>query len=272
MVSRKGSTRYRQGTRNGPRKRRRRSSISSRVRYQRPSAWNQKRQLQTIARMAIRSSRVLNQHRVFQDWELQGQLVFQTDGWLIRPLMEPVSWNAVLRQDITPLTQSQCFVRECQFTYFAANNTKNLPFTINLFICSLRRNFNEWDGTTMVANSEYLNQGAGNAVLLNSGQFKVHYSRNMQIFPRVQPGIQGGSVELDPTGNPNTQYQRGKTTLRINYRLTSPDALSWKQLTMADLPHHKRLYLMCFFRSEDTSGANDARMNWCTKWTTITQD
>ena len=272
MPSRRGSTRYRQGTRNGGRRTRRRTSISSRVRYQRPSARNQARQISTLARMAVRSARVLNAHRVFQDWELKGTLSFTADGFLIRPLMDPINWDATLRQDITPLTQSQAFAREMQFTYYAANNTKQTPFTINLFICTLRRNFNEWDGLTMVSGSEYLDQGVGNAVMLNSGQFKVHYSRNMQIFPRVQPGVDSSGATIEPTGNPNSQYRRATTTIRLNNRLTSPDALSWKQLTINDMPYYQRMYLMCYFNCADTSPSNDARLNWCSKFTTITQD
>ena len=190
---------------------------------------------------------------------------------MIRPIFDPLNWNATLRQNITPLTQSQAMLREIQFTYYAANNTKQLPFTINLFLVTIRRNNSNWDGQTMVAGSEYLDQGEGNAVQLNPGLFKVHYSRNMQIFPRAQAGIDSSGATIDPTGNPETQYRRAKTTLRCNYRLTSPDALSWKQLTIENLPYYQQVYALAYFRCGDTTG-NNAQMNWCAKITTITQD
>jgi len=270
MPFRASATRYRQGTRNGRTRRRRRSSIGARVRYQRPSARNQKRQIQTLARMAMRNQRILNSHRIYQDWTVNSGLTFTDNGtWQSKPFFDPISWEACLRRDLTPLTQSGCFVREMQFSYFMTNNTKSLPSTISLFLVTLRRQAN-WGGSFSL-NEEYVVQGQGSAPILNSGIFKVLWSRNHQIFPPKTAAQSGGTVTEISTGNPETQYKRGKTTLRLNFSLRSPSDLSWKELGQEDVPYWQKVYLLAYFQNEDTT-ANDARMTYGLKYTTITQD
>ena len=272
MPFRSAATRYRQGTRNGRARRGRRSSISARVRYQRPSARNQKRQISTLARMAVRSSRILAAHRIYQDWKLDSGINFAIPGWQVTGFMNPIAWEACLRRDLTPLTQSGCFLREMQFSYFMTNNTKTLPSTISLFLVTLRRQ-QDWQGT-MADNEEYITQGEGSAPILNSGIFKVLWSRNHQIFP-AKSEVNSGSTSGMPfaaTGDPNTQYKRGKTTIRLNYTLRSPSDLSWKQLSQEDMPYWNRIYLLSYFQNEDTASATNASMTYGLKYTTITQD
>lgn len=270
MVRRSAATRYRQGTRNGGARRRRRSNLSSRIKYQRPTGRNQKRQISSLARLAMRSSRILRAHRIFQDWNIEGSINFAGPGWTISPFMNPISWNACLRQDLTPLTQSGCFLREMQFSYFMANNTKQLPSTISLFLVTLRKQ-QTFNGT-MTANEEYITQGEANQPILNSGIFKVHWARTHQIYPPTQAFSTGGTVEQGPSGNPQCQYKKGKTTLRLNFRLRSPSDISWKQLSQEDFPHYQSVYLLSFFQNEDQSTATNATMTFGLKYTTITQD
>lgn len=272
MVRRSSATRYRQGTRNGGARRRRRSSLMSRVRYQRPTAYRQKSQIQSLARLAMRSSRILRAHRIFQDWSLEGSLNFAAPGWTISPFMNPIAWQACLRRDLTPLTQSGCFLREMQFSYFIANNTKQLPSTISLFLVTLRpQQTFSGSSTSMNADEEYITQGAGNQPLLNSGIFKVHWSRTHQTFPLLQQTVGTGGQEF-PTGNPQTNYKKGKTTLRLNYRIRSPSDLSWKQLSQEDFPHYQNLYLLSYFQNEDVATTTNSTMTFGLKYTTITQD
>lgn len=272
MVYRRGATRYRQGTRNGRSYRRRRSSVSSRIRYQRPNARNQRRQIASVARMAIRSSRILANHRIYQDWKLESGLNFATPGWQVTPFMNPIAWEAVLRRDLTPLTQSGCFLREMQFSYFATNNTKTLPSTITMFLVTLRRQQN-WQGV-MALDDDYITQGEGSAPILNSGVFKVWYSRNLQIFPPKTEANSGSTTGAPyvASGDPSCEYKRGKTTLRLNFALRSPNDLSWKQLAQEDMPYWNRLYLLTFFQNEDASAGTNATMSYGLKYTTITQD
>ena len=270
MVRRSAATRYRQGTRNGRARRRRRSSLMSRIRYSRPSSRNQRRQIQSLARLAVRSSRILRNHRIFQDWKLESGINFATPGWQVNPFLNPIAWDACLRQDLTPLTQSGCFLREMQFSYFISNNTKSLPSTISLFLVTLRRQ-QTFNGT-MAENQEYITQGEANQPILNSGIFRCVWSRTHQIFPATQVVTQGGTVVEVPAGNPMTQYFKGKTTIRLNFRLRSPSDISWKQLSQEDMPHYQSLYLLSFFQNEDASAATNAQMTYGLKYCTITQD
>lgn len=269
MVRRSSATRYRQGTRNGGTRRRRRSSLMSRIRHQPPRAQVQKRQITSLARLAMRSSRILAAHRIFQDWKFDGLTNYASNGWTVTPFMNPISWNACLRQDLTPLTQSGCFLRELQFSYFITNNTKTLPSTISLFLVTLRSQ--QTFSGTMNLNEEYITNGDANQPTLNSGIFSCKWARTFQVFPANQATI-GTSGQLLPTGNPNSQYKKGKTTLRLNFRLRSPSDLSWKQLSQEDFPHYQSLYLLAFFQCEDADASNVASLSYGCKTTTITQD
>lgn len=270
MVRRAAATRYRQGTRNGRARRRRRSSLMSRVRYQRGTARQQKSQIQSIARLSVRANRILNQHKIYQDWELQSGISFAIPGWTVTPFMNPIAWNACLRRDLTPLTQSGCFLRDMQFSYFMANNTKQLPSTISLFLVTLRRQ--QTFAGIMSDTEEYITQGEANQPILNSGIFKCHWSRTHQVYPPTQVVSNGGTPETVPSGNPQTQYKKGKTTLSLRYKVRSPSDLSWKQLSQEDFPYYQRLYLLAFFQNEDASSATSAQLTYGLKYTTITQD
>lgn len=270
MVRRSAATRYRQGTRNGGARRRRRSSLMSRIRYQRGTNRQQKSQIKSIARLSVRANRILNQHKIYQDWELSSGLQFAVPGWQVTPFMNPIAWNACLRQDLTPFTQSGCFLREMQFSYFMANNTKNLPSTISLFLVTLRKQ--QTFAGVMADNQEYITQGEANQPILNSGIFKVHWARTHQVYPPTQAVANAGTVQIVPSGNPQTQYKKGKTTLALRYNLRSPSDLSWKQLSQEDFPHYQSLYLLAFFQNEDASAATSATMTYGLKYTTITQD
>lgn len=271
MVRRSGATRYRQGTRNGGARKRRRSNLGARVRYQRPTAGNQKRQIQSLARLAMRSSRILRAHRIFQDWTVNSTLSLAVPGqWAVRPLMDPINWNACLRQDLTPLTQSGCYVRELQLEYFLANGTKLPPSTISLFVVTLRRNQN-WDGSTFNLNDEFIPMGEGSQPILNSGIFSVKWARTFQIFNLLQDTVGTGGNQL-PSGQPTSSYKKGKTTIRINTTLRSPSDASWKQLGIEDMPYYNKMYLLAYFQNEDPSSVTAAQVTYGYKVTTITQD
>ena len=271
MVYRSSATRYRQGTRNGRARRRRRSSISSRIRYQRPNGRNQKRQIQTLARMAMRSSRILNAHRQYQDWTRNSGVTLDINGaWKIENLMDINGWTACLRRDLTPLTQSGCFLREMQFSYFLANDTKQASSTISMFLVTLRNQQN-WDGSTMALNDQYCVQGIGSQPILNSAIFKVHWARTHQIFPTLQETV-GTGGNLLPTGNPYAQYSKGKTTLKLNFALRSPSELSWFQLSQENMPYYQDLRLLVFFQCSDTDANRSAQISYGTKYTTIVQE
>lgn len=270
MPRRSSATKYRQGTRYGGARRRRRGSLMSRVRYQRGTSRQQKSQIQSIARLSLRANRILNAHRIFQDWEVSRAINLATPGqWTVTGFMSPLEWNPCLRQDLTPLTQSGCFLREMQFSYFTTNGTKQLPCTVSMFLVTLRpqQNFNG----TLTLNDDFITQGAGNAPILNSQVFKVMWSRTVQTFNLLQETVGTGGNQL-PTGNPQTSYYKGKTTLRLNFKLRSPSDLSWKQLTQEDMPHYQSLYFLVYFQCEDAASATSANLNYGLKYTTITQD
>ena len=256
----------RQGTRNGPARRRRRSSVKTRIRYQRPSARNQKRQLYSLANMAIRSSKILRAHKVYTDWSQLDTEVATGNEWFIQELMNPISWAAVLRRNTDVATQSSTFLREMQFSWNCKTFTKTQPIFWNVFIVGIRKDANAWipdPVTGLNAVRDYISQGSESLVKLNPGIFKVHFARGFKTFP---------NNFADGAQNAFSTYRRGAVTLPLKYKLRSPADRTWKDLNQVDLPYYMRLRLLVLPVTTDVSSTTDYQFEWATKFTAINQD
>ena len=133
------------------------------------------------------------------------------------------------------------------------------------------RSQQNWDGETFALNETYITQGEGSQPILSSGIFKVHWARTHQIFPALQDTVGTGGNQL-PTGNPNSQYAKGKVNMKLNYSLRSPDELSWYQLSQENMPYWQDLRLLVFFQCEDTDLNRNMQITCGFKYTTITQE
>lgn len=260
----------RQGTRPGSRRpRRRRSSVRTRIRYQRPSARNQRRQLASIAKMALRNSKILSANKIYTDW-FQTATVLPTDGvWNAFSLMDPRNWQAGLRQDENVATQQSAFLRNMVFEYTFQSRDKERAVEIDIFLVTLRPSASTWapqaEPTGSLGPSDFRDMGFNNAPELNSGIFKVHHHKHMRLFPT---NFQAENV-LEYSGNPFTTYRRGKVNLKLNYKIRSPVDVAWKDLTINSLPARQRLY--CLYRAQSEDTTNQMRFTYGAHITAITQ-
>lgn len=265
MVYRRRAGR-RQGTRHGSARRRRRTSIKTRVRYQRPTNRVQKRQIATLARMAVKNARILNNHKVYTDWTQLDTVVQSGNEWFIQELMNPIAWTAVLRRNTDVGTQSSTFVRDLQFSWNCKTFTKNEPIFWNVFIVSIRKDANAWIPdpiTGLVPVRDYVSQGSESLLKLNPGIFKVHFAKGFKTFPNEY---------ADGAQNAFSTYRRGAVTLPVKYKLRSPADRTWKDLSMIDLPYYMRLRLLVFPTTTDVSSTMNYQFEWASKFTCINQD
>lgn len=265
----------RQGTRAGRRRpRRRRASVRTRIRYQRPSARNQRQQLSAIAKVALRNERILRTSKVYTDWFLQASTQNVTGLWFVTPLMSIKDWLPSLRQDVNAKKSQAAYLRNMSLEWFASSDYKNQATQFQVFVVSLRRDSSNWqprvgpDGQ-LLNGEDYREMGGSNAPVLNSSVFKVHYSKEFRLFPRNNPTAADPTV-LDYSGDPFSTYRRGRINLRLGMKVRSAVNQAWKDLVMDALPPNQRLYLC--YRGVSNDSKNQFSFNWGTHVTAIHQD
>lgn len=249
----------------------------SRVRYQAPSARNQRTQIYSNTRAILRNSRLIKTHRVYCDWQLEGLL---TDGmtdaaWTCVPLVDPSAWTSVLRTDANVAESSHTFIKRMVMNLRFFLGTKDMC-TFNVFIVTMRPNATGLDpnvnpnaalvlGEAWIENSQ--DQGA--AIRLNSNIFKVHYSKYVtltmstlgQTIPSSGPAA----------GNPYSTWRKAQCSLALNVSATNPSIGApdqWKQLTYEQFPAHQRYYLLCY-KSQRGAGTDPAGCTYDSLFTTV---
>ena len=264
----------RQGGKPGRRSfRRRRASVSTRARFQRPSARNQQRQIQSLAKLALRNRRMLSASKSYTDWFQRFNNQNITGLWFSQELLRFVDWEAGNRQDADVLVSQNVFLRNMVIEWYANSFNKDQACVFEVFVVSIRSNASNWlpssgPAGVLTEGLDYENMGSGNMVALNSGVFKVHFAKMFQLFPRDNPDGMDPDP-LDFSGNPFTTYRRGKINLSLNMKVRSPAGLSWKNLNMNTLPPNQRLYLL--YRAQSSDSTNQYQFSWATHTTAIAQ-
>ncbi len=259
----------RQGTRSGRNRgsRRRRTSVATRAKYQR-SARAQSSQIRQLARMAVRNSKILSAQKTYTDWIDSREVALaatNTDpgSWYVIPLTQPTSWTRVARKNEDYVDQSNTWVRDCVLNYFMGQGDKTLPVTWSLFIVTLRPG-TTWDsGVTFTNGQEYIDMGAENSPLLNSGIFRVLASKSARTLVTYPDG---GNQEL--VAHTSRASVRGKMNIKLGLKLRSPEDSYWSQLNVGDLPRTQRTYLLVNAKSTD-SEATAVKFQFGAKFTCI---
>lgn len=261
-----------QGTRGGRRPRgRRRTSVSTRARYQRPSAKNQRSQIRSLAKIALANRRLLNHSKSYTDWYLTQNTTLSTGIWNAVQIMDPVSWQAGNRQSSDFLVSQNAYIRNLVFEWFASSELKEQTTVFDIYLVTLRQNAANWQPAAgpsgaLTEGNEYENMGGNNSVSLNSGVFRVIFNKQLRLFPRVGADSSGTAV-TDFSGNPFSVYRQGKVNIRLGYKIRAPAQTSWKTLSMATLPPTQKLWLI--YRAQSFDQDNNWKFNFGCHFTAI---
>lgn len=271
----------RQGTRAGRKPFvRRRAPIASRVRYQRPTARAQRSQIASIARMAVRNSKILNQSKVYCDWWENEELTdYNPVGSFPIELTDIAGWRPGARQSQIVSRERNTFVRDMTFNYYVSASRMDQPLFLSMFIVTLRPTaVGEPIPSPLVPAQfpvpapppvgafDYTSQGSEQSIILNSAKYRVLWTRSFHLFPWNQAPINQGDEPI-PFGDPSTSFRRGRINLRLNWNLRSKGLGFWKDIGIGDLPPSRRMYLLCASYSSSTDGVWE--LSWGTKFTTI---
>jgi len=244
--------------------------LKSRIRLEKPTAQAQQKQLQTLARLAVKNARILNDRKTVTDWVDSRNVALAAGGsigtWYSIALMQPTSWTRVARKNEDYLNQGNTLIRDLNLEYFMGQGDKSKPVIWTLFVVTVQPNAT-WDsGVTFQAGQEYIEMGTNNSPQLNSGIFKVHAvhkRRTLVTYP------DGGNQEL-VAHNDRSAYN-GQIRLNLNVKIRSPEDSNWTQTSVGDLPRHQRFYLVVNAKSEDTE-ATSVKFQFGAKFTAINSD
>lgn len=267
---RRSSAGRRQGTRSGGerRRRRRRSSVSTRAKYERPSSRNQRSQIMSLARMASRNSKILNDSKVYCDWFQQNSTTYGGTSSIGIPLTDIVAWQPGARSNNVVPREQTSYIREMLFNYYVAAPATNNPLYLSMFLVTIRPTATNLPiPSPLVVNQDYTTQGSRNSIILNSSKYRTLWTRFFVLYPANQTPLNPGDEPL-PWGNPFTIYRRGRVTLKLNWTARGVGADTWKDLGINSLSPSKRVYLILASFSEDP-GATGYTISWGTKFTSI---
>lgn len=255
---------------------RRRTSNVTKVKWQRPTARNQRRQIMSNARKVNSLARIVYQQRVWTDYQAIGTAyaVVDTSGsftttWSAFPLTDFPNWTSVLRKDENATESSVTFLKRLQLNFRYSLNSGNWA-QFNTFIVTLRKDNAANDivssinaGATPSQGPDYIAGPNGFNIRLNSAQFKVHFARYVTL---TENALFESSTNRT-AGNPMTTFKKGQVTMPINKRYRAPagNTNGWKQISYQSQPYYSRYFLLSYIvQGQDANLQPDtcARLDW----------
>ncbi len=252
------------------RRKRRRTSLPARIRYKPPTAYNQKRQMYSLARQVARNTKVIKTQKVYTDYQwgqvnARGLTALMNDGqWYGWELTDFSQWQPVMRRDQNVAQASRTFAVRMQLNCRANLGTVTQLCYMNVFIISPRSDAT--DGLTITdlvggmtslnADIDYIestdNEGAN--LRLNSGLYKVHACKYMTLMPNTSNiALPANSV----VGNPYTTWRKWQWNIPLKFTVRNPINRPWNQLEFDNLPYYEKLY----FVAVATVNPNDTQAN-----------
>lgn len=231
---------------------RRRTSNVTRIKYGKTSAGAQKRQIMSNA-VAIARVKKMLPPPVYSDWQLRGEMrsVPDTTGFSLSystvPLMDPNSWQNVLRQDpnVANAVTTKLLRMSINFRYVLRQSQRA---QMSLFIVTLRKDAVNKNIGGLIDGEDYVRGFEGYQVRLNPSVFKVHYARDVSLSANgwdTQPFSAGG---LTLTSNSYFTFKKGQVNLKCNHQIREPTGIQpWKDMTIDNFGYYQKYWLLCFF-------------------------
>lgn len=263
---------------------RKRTNNATKVRYQRPTARNQQKQIMANARVINRLNKAVFGSRVYCDWRNLGNMFAIPDAaggisrtWFCIPLTGVSAWSACLRADQNVAVASTTYVRNIRLNLRMALQQSNYAF-VNIWVVTPRKDQSARDsvaaigaGTYPIANIDYVEGATGANLTLNSAIWKVHYCK-YRTMTETSLGEAAPSPPF-PAGNPDTTWGKCQVNIPCKMKIRNPtSATPWTQLPYMQLPYYQRyeLLVQVLEQSPAGTGANlSARVDWDFIATTI---
>lgn len=264
-------------------KKRRRTSNTTKVKFQRPTARNQRKQILSNSRKLNTLARVVYQQRVYCDWHTANTMYATWDAsgafsetWGAWPLTDFPTWTAVLRQDVNVADSAHTFLKRLQINFRYALQAANWA-QYNVFIISMRKDAANYDpatnisvGAFPVVNLDYVQGQSDFNIRLNSAKYKVHYARYVTL---TSNGLFEATSTTMPAGNAFSTWRKAQYTKQVNssYRQAAGTTRGWTQIAYQNQPYYQRYFLLVKIISGNNpvADAGKARFDWDQLATTV---
>lgn len=264
-------------------KSRKRASVATRAKFQRPTAKNQQRQILANARQIAKVSKVVLSNRVWCDfqysrrfsaaWDIDGNF---TETWGAYYLTDFANWSSVLRKDTNALESAKTWVDRLQINMSMSLNNANYA-QFNCFVVYVRKDNTGTDivgsinaGATPVVGSDYISDQDGFRIRLNSAQFKVAYSSYQTL---TEAGLFESISGSRNAGNPYSTWRKAQLNLPIKqtYRTPLGTGATWLDVSPMSQAYYKRPILLVKIVAQNSAGADvgGARFSFDSLATTI---
>lgn len=265
---------------------RKRTNNTTRVKYQAPTARNQKKQILNNAKAIAYLRKVAIPQKVYCDWQWIGRQYVVVDPagsytttWQAFPLMDIPNWRACLRQDINVVQGSTTFIQRMTLNmryYLDLSNWCNF----NVWIVTPRKDAADRDPTADIAAGllpvqfvDFTEDINGYNKRLNSAIYKVHFASYRSL---TETTWFQAALPAAPTGNPTTTFAKGQVNIKCNTKVRMPTGgASWRTQDYMNIPYYQRYYLLVCMVAQSpptASAARVANMTWDMLATTINSD
>jgi len=256
------------------RRTRKRASTVTKAKYQ-PRTARMNRALILANAKAVAS--LARKHQpIYCDWQDYGSIRSEqsvggnfTLTRMAIPLSDFSDWTPELRKDTNVMESSSTFWRgfSLNFRYFL-NQSDYAQYS--MFVVTLRKNatnrrFGSSDPLTL--GQDYVESPDAMAVRLNSGVFKVHWTRQVTMTENtfLEPAAPGAQM----AGNPNTTWRKGQVNVRVKARVRAPVGVLWKEMSNVQVPYYSRFFILAFINQRSLNDNISSYVSWDALHTTI---
>lgn len=236
------------------RTKRRRTANTTKIKYQRPTAKNQRKQILTNAKSIKRLYQMTLPRQIYTDWQFVGQCFATIDQggaftrtWQAFPLMNFGAWGRCLRQDDNVTESSTTTVQRLCINMRYLLGKSNYAF-FNVFVVTLRKDNADadpplaWAGTPPNNPTDYIEGPIGSNVRLNSALFKVHFAAYHTL---TDNNLTEAVVPAATAGNPFSTWRKGQCNVKCNANIRNPiRSGQWTELPYMAIPYYKRYFIL----------------------------
>ena len=237
------------------RTKKRRTANTTKIKYQRPNARNQRTQIMSNAQAIKRLYQVTMPKQVYCDWQYAQQAFADVDAqgnftrtWKAFPLMSFGDWNQCLRQDPNTFQSSQTMVERLCINMRYQLGESNYAY-FNVFIVTLRKDASNRDPPSEFASGvfpqvtvDYIESPTASNIRLNSALYKVHYASYHTL---TDNNLTEPTRPQAMSGNPFSTWRKGQCNIKCKANIRQPSrGLPWRQLPYQAVPYYKRYFML----------------------------
>lgn len=248
------------------RKRRRTASTTTRIRYQKPTAGNQRKQILANARTIARLRATIpppiwtDYNRRFEAFGIasvsDNQISLSVQGFTLTDFS---TWIPTMRQSLIVESKSQTTVKKMSLNIrYALNQAYWAQVTI--FIVTPRKDYVNKDPLpvgSLQSGSDYIVNLDAQNPRLNPSAWKVHFSRSVTMakgtFMEPPNEFQGDLY----TSQSSSTWKKGQVLMNLNMKIRVPITnRPWRQLPFESLGYWQKYYCLVFINQGTGPGAN----------------